>query len=61
MNSLLIGAALLLACYQVQRWSDARRTARSRTPQVDIPRWEDEGGAPNPDEAALPASHQDVE
>ena len=50
MVRLLIAAGLLLfACHKAQCWSTNRREERSRTRRVDIPRWEDEGGSPNPD------------
>lgn len=52
MGRLLIVAGLLVACYRAQCWSTARRLKPSRVKRVDIPRWENEGGAPHPDEPA---------
>ncbi len=54
MGRIWIAAGIFLACAGMQRWSNEVRRERKLMKQEDLPRWEGEGGAPNPDRAARP-------
>ena len=44
----LLAAGLFAVAAFVQRWSTVRQADRRQIRQVDVPRWENEGGAPRP-------------
>ena len=48
-GQLLIATGLVGIGAGLQRWSSARRQDRRHVKQGDMPRWEDEGGAPRPE------------
>lgn len=48
-TKVLMAAGIVVAgCAWIQRWSVERRD-RMLVKKVEVPRWEDEGGAPRPD------------
>ena len=58
----LLAVVLVIGGICVQRWAVQRRQQRRREKQVDIPRWEDEGGmsqAPAPPVSGGGANSED--
>lgn len=51
-RQLMLAAGLVGLGVSIQGWSSFRRRDLWRVQQVEVPRWEDEGGSPAPDGAA---------
>jgi hypothetical protein len=58
LSRVLAAGTIVLACACIQQWSNGRRRDQQQLRQVDIPRWEDEGGSPPSDPLQEPAIRQ---